>query len=182
MRDGKKLGRPALAPGARKDKLVHLLMMPDERKYLAELAQRNGRYLSEEIMRRLRASFANEGLFEDAADLWRANNRIAERVLLSAGWVATTDPRYGNVKILVGPGGVFVGPFISDEEASQPLPATTALSTEVARRARNAARELGLPPTSAAHDDLVAVMKKHARKTAQKEMPKKERRKEKSAA
>ena len=168
-----KRGRPSLAPGPRRDKLVHLLMTTEERQYLVDLAKRNGRYLSEEIMRRLRASFAAEGGFEDVT-------RAARSMLLNAGWVQVMEPKFGNVAILVPPDGVLPGPFISEEEAGGPVLPPIVTTIDVKRQMQNALRDLGLPLS--ALPDLQALAKKHARKKTPNEEPKEEKRKGEDAA
>jgi hypothetical protein len=166
-------GRPPLAPGARRDKLIHLLMTSEERQYLVDLAKRSGRYLSEEIMRRLRASFQVEGGFEDVT-------RAGKSLLLNAGWVRVKDPKYGNGELLASPECVLPGPFISEEEAGGPVLPPIVTTIDVKRRMQNALRDLGLPLS--ALDDLQELAKKHARKKTPNEEPKEEKRKGEDAA
>jgi len=166
-------GRPPLAPGARRDKLIHLLMTSEERQYLVDLAKRHGRYLSEEIMRRLRASFQVEGGFEDVT-------RAGKSLLLNGGWVRIKDPKYGNGELLASPECVLPGPFISEEEARGPVLPPIVGTIEVMRWIQNARRELGLPEE--ATRDMLELLKKYAKKHTLEAKPKEEKRKEGDAA
>ena len=124
-------GRPPLASGERREKQLHVLMRPDERQLLTELAKRNSRSVSEEVVRRLRATIAHEELWQDAIELRLHNIRTARAVLTENGWIRANDPRYGG-EVLVPPGSSPPGPFITEEEANTPMPAVQA-SVEVER-------------------------------------------------
>src|SRR5262245_38859659 len=123
-------GRPRLPPDQKRSKPLFVLMTPSEHQGLVDLAKRNSRSLSEEVVRRLRATLQRPD-WEDSIELLADNSRTARRVLLEQGWRQWDDPRYGSM--LLAPGSI-VPPsssgsgFISDEQAAQLPPRTGGLS------------------------------------------------------
>ena len=112
-----KRGRPPLAAGQHRSGQLHLLMPPEERQHLAAMAKRNARSASDEALLRLRASFQNEPVWEDAIQLGLNNPRTAVRVLVENGWIQSHDQRYGGSgTVLSAPGTSPPGPFIEGEE------------------------------------------------------------------
>jgi hypothetical protein len=104
-------GRPPLAPGTRRDRQLNILMRAEEREHLIDMANKNSRSVSEEVMRRIRTSIAQEALWNDLAELRLARVQAAKRVLLDAGWIEAEDPKYGG-EVLLPPGSAPPGPFI----------------------------------------------------------------------
>jgi hypothetical protein len=60
-----------------------VLMTPDEHKAIADLAKLNSRSISDEVLRRLRATLDRPGDWEDAIELKRGNMHVAKRLLLT---------------------------------------------------------------------------------------------------
>jgi hypothetical protein len=114
-------GRPRLPPDQRRDKPLYVLLTKGEHQGLVEVAKRNARTLSEEVVRRLHATLQWPD-WEDSIGLLASSSRIARRVLLEQGWKQWDDPRHGSVLLAPGSTAPPGGAAVADVEAAQPRP------------------------------------------------------------
>jgi len=154
-------GRPRVPAAQRREKQFHLLMYIDEYQRLYEWAKKNQRSTSEEMMQRVRATFAEPRLYEDAKALEQGNVEKAIDVLLAKGWIRAHDPRYGGA-VLLPPGSSPPGSFIPAEQSPIPLPAIVA-AENVERTLRGVFDVWGIPveQRSAIREGLFRTLIKH---------------------
>ena len=155
-------GRPRLPAGQRREKQFHILMYMDEYRRLMEAAKQNGRSTSDEVMQRVRATFAHAEAYVNAFALEQGNTEKALEVLLAKGWIQAHDPRYGGA-VLLPPGSAPPGSFIPpDEQRVIPLPEIVA-AENVERTLRGVFDVWGIPveQRSAIREGLYRTLVKH---------------------
>jgi hypothetical protein len=112
-------GRPRMPPDQRRDKPLYVLLTKGEHQGLVEVAKRNARSLSEEVVRRLHATLQWPD-WEDAIGLLASSSRIARRVLLEQGWKQWDDPRHGLMLLAPGSTAPANAPAVTDANVTQP--------------------------------------------------------------
>jgi len=114
-----RIGRPPLAPGARRDRQLNILMKMEERQAFIDEAHQTGRSVSEHVMRYLRTMREHQDIWDDLAELQQARADIAKRIMLERGWTRFPAEPFG--EMLWSPLPAWSS-FISDDEANAPMP------------------------------------------------------------
>jgi hypothetical protein len=161
MRSRSRIGRPTRSKGTHRDQRFHILLTPSEYQLVTETAQRNARSASDEVRRRLLATFGYENM--DAID-----TKVALKVLEKVGWFQCMDPRYGGA-VLLPPGSAPPGPFIP-VNIEEPVPQIVA-AENVERTLRGVFEAFGIPAEqrTAIREGLFRTLTKHLPKRGEEE-------------
>lgn len=91
----------------KRHKVLFIAVADADHRRIADLARQNSRTISEEVLRRLKATLGDRG----DAD----STKLAIQILTNQGWIQHHEARYGGA-VLLPPGSAPPGPFIVDGE------------------------------------------------------------------
>src|SRR5262249_27814709 len=118
-------------PKRKRNKVLFIAVSDADHQRIADLAKQNSRTISEEVLKRLKATLGHRGDAE--------TTKLGIQVLLNQGWIEHKSLRYGTE--LLPPGNAPPGPFIVD---GQELP-TIVASESVEATLRGVFHAFGIP-------------------------------------
>jgi hypothetical protein len=130
-----KSGRRRVTNSGLRDQRFHILMTRSEYEFVINTAKKNARTASDELRRRVLATFGYE-------DMEAISTKAAIRALEKAGWFQCMDARYGGA-VLLPPGSAPPGPFVPIN-IEEPVPQIVA-AENIERLLRGVFEAFGIP-------------------------------------
>lgn len=119
-------------PKRKRNKVLFIAVADADHQRIADLAKQNSRTISEEVLKRLKATLGDEGDAE--------TTKLAIQILTKQGWIEHPEARHGG-NVLLPPGATPSSPFIV---AGKELPAIVA-SESVEKTLRGVFHEYQIP-------------------------------------